>query len=48
MRKTHNMKLCYSYSLWRHLVTELLNANLIHHVGTAKGSVVNRRPGSYR
>jgi hypothetical protein len=48
MRQTHNMNLCCPHSLWHHLVAELLNANLVHHVGTAKGSAVDRRPGSYR
>ena len=36
MWQNHNKKLCSFYGLWHYLDTELLNANLVHHVGTAK------------
>jgi len=37
MLQTHDMKLCcFCYGLLRHLDTELLNASLVHNVGTAK------------
>jgi hypothetical protein len=42
MRKTHDVNLCYFYNLCHHLDTEMFNANLIHHVGTAKGIAVDR------
>jgi len=48
MWQTHDMKLYCCYGLWRHLDSELLNANLVHHVGTVKGSAVDRTPGAYR
>jgi hypothetical protein len=35
-RQIYNMKLCSFYGLWHHLGTEMLNADLVHHVGTAK------------
>jgi len=38
----YDMKFCYG--LKRHLDTELLNANLLHDVGTAKGSSVKAGP----
>jgi predicted extracellular nuclease len=36
MWQTHDKKLYSFYGLWHYLDTELLNANLVHHVGTAK------------
>jgi hypothetical protein len=45
MRPAHDMKLC-CYGLWHHLGTELLNANLVHHVRTAQLSAVDRKPGT--
>jgi hypothetical protein len=36
MLQTHDMKICCCYGLLRHLDTELLNASLVHNVGTAK------------
>ena len=36
MRQTRDMKLHGCDGLWRHLDTELLNANLVHLVGTAE------------
>ena len=36
MRQTRDMKLRCCDGLWRHLDTELLNANLVHLVGTAE------------
>ena len=36
------------YGLWRHLDIELLNANPVHHVGTAKERAVDRTPAAYR
>jgi hypothetical protein len=42
------MELYCSYGLWRHLDTALLNATLVHQVGTAKRSAVERAPGAYR
>jgi len=47
MRKTDDMKLCCCGS-WRHPDIELLNANPVHHAGTAKGSSVDRTPAAYR
>jgi hypothetical protein len=47
MRKTHDVNLCCFYSLRRHLDTELFNANLVYHVGTAKGIAVDRQHGVY-
>jgi hypothetical protein len=34
--KTYDKKLCSFYGLWRYLDTELLNTNLVHHVGKTK------------
>jgi hypothetical protein len=34
--------------LWRHPDIELLNANPVHHAGTAKGSAVDLMPAVYR
>jgi hypothetical protein len=48
MRRTHDVELCCSNGLWHHIDTALLNANLVHQMGTAKGSAVKRRPGAYR
>jgi hypothetical protein len=47
MRKTHDVNLCCFYGLWRLLDTELLNANVVHHIGTAKGIAVDRKHGVY-
>jgi len=48
MRQIHDMKLCCFCGFWGHLDTELLNASLIHRVGTENGSAVDRKPGAYR
>jgi hypothetical protein len=48
MRKNHDVNLLCVSGLWRHLDTELLNANVVHHVGTAKGIAVDRKHGVYR
>jgi hypothetical protein len=42
------MKLCCCCGLWRDLDIEELNANPVHHAGTAKGSIVDRTPAAYR
>lgn len=43
-RPAHDIKHCCC-GLWHHLGTELLNANLVHYVGTAQWSAVDRKPG---
>jgi len=48
MRRNHDVEPCCSYGLLPHLVITLLKANLVHHVGAAKGSAVERTPGAYR
>lgn len=48
MRRNHKVELCCSYGLWPHIVTALLKANLVHHVGTAKGSAVEGTQGASR
>jgi len=48
MGRNHDVELCCSYGLWPRLATVLLKANLVHHVGRAKGSAVERTPGAYR
>ena len=45
VRLTHYTEHCSCYGLWRQLDTRLLNANLVHHVGTAHGSAVDHTPG---
>jgi hypothetical protein len=47
MPQTHDVELGCSYGLWRHLGTEMLNVNLVH-LGTAKGSAMDRTSGAYR
>jgi hypothetical protein len=42
------MQLCCRYGLQRHLDAELLNANLVHRVGTVKGNELDFTPPAFR
>jgi hypothetical protein len=42
------MQLCWRYGLQRHFDAELLNANQVHHVGTAKESALDCTPAALR